>query len=37
MEKFNEYIEQKYDNDIAKLVKEEVELLLYNGRNMIRQ
>jgi transcriptional regulator NrdR family protein len=36
VEKFNEYLEQKYDDDIAKLVKEEVELLLYNGRHMIK-
>ena len=37
-EKYNEYLEQKYDDEeVSKLVKEEVELLLYNGRNMIRQ
>src|SRR6185369_3536358 len=27
MEKFNEYLEQKYDEDVSKLVKEEVELV----------
>ena len=37
MEKFNEYLDQKYDDDTAKLVKDEVELLLYNGRHMIKQ
>jgi hypothetical protein len=36
VEKFNEYLEQKYDSDTAKLVKEEVELLLYNCRTMIK-
>ena len=34
MEKFNEYLEQKYDEDTAKLVREEVELLLYNNRHI---
>jgi hypothetical protein len=36
MEKFNEYLEQKYDEDVSKLVKEEVELVLYNNRHMIK-
>ena len=36
MEKFNEYIEQKYDEDIIKIIKEEVEMLLYNGRYMVQ-
>jgi len=36
MEKFNEYLEQKYDEDTAKLVKENVELVLYNNRHMIK-
>jgi hypothetical protein len=36
LEKFNEYLEQKYDYDTAKLVKEEVELMLYNNRHMIK-
>ncbi len=36
LEKFNEYLEQKYDEDTAKLVKEEVELVLYNNRHMIK-
>lgn len=31
MEKYQEYLEQKYDDDTIKLVKEEVELVLYNG------
>ena len=35
-EKYNEYLEQKYDEDTAKLIKEEVELVLYNGRHMIK-
>lgn len=35
-EKYNDYLEQKYDDDTVKLVKEEVELALYNGRHMIR-
>jgi hypothetical protein len=35
-EKYNEYLEQKYDLDTAKLVKEEVELLFYNNRHMIK-
>ena len=37
MEKFNEYLDQKYDEDTAKLVKDEVELLLYNGRHIINK
>jgi len=37
VEKYNEYIEQKYDDDTIKLIKEEVELALYNGRNMIKR
>ncbi len=36
MEKFNEYLEQKYDEDVLKLVKEEVELVLYNNRHMTK-
>lgn len=35
-EKFNEYLDQKYDEDIAKLIKEEVELVLYNNRGIIK-
>jgi len=34
-EKYNEYLDQKYDDDTAKLIKEEVELILYNNRHMI--
>ena len=34
--KYEEYLEQKYEPDIAKLIKEEVELILYNGRHMIK-
>jgi hypothetical protein len=37
VEKFNDYIEQKSDADTNKLVKEEVELLLYNKRYMIKK
>jgi exonuclease VII large subunit len=36
MEKFNEYLEQKYDEDVSKLVKEEVELVLYNNRHIVK-
>ncbi len=37
LEKFNEYLEQKYDDeDISKLIKEEVELVLYNHRHLIK-
>jgi uncharacterized protein YjgD (DUF1641 family) len=35
-EKFNEYLDQKYDEDVAKLIKEEVEQVLYNNKHMIR-
>jgi hypothetical protein len=35
-EKFNEYLEQKYDDDVSKLVKEGVELVLYNNRHLIK-
>jgi len=35
-EKFNEYFERKYDDDTIKLVKEEVEQVLYNNRHMIK-
>ena len=36
LEKFNEYLEQKYDEDVSKLVKEEVELVLYNNRHLVK-
>jgi len=36
LEKFNEYQEQKFDEETVKLVKEEVELVLYNNRHMIK-
>ncbi len=37
-ERYNEYLEQKYDDDeIQKILKEEVELVLYNGRYLIKQ
>lgn len=36
LEKFNEYLDQKYDEDMAKQIKEEVELVLYNNRHMIK-
>lgn len=35
-EKFNEYLEQKYDEDTLKLIKDEVEKVLYNNRYMIK-
>lgn len=35
-ERYEEYLEQKYEPDTAKLIKEEVELILYNGRHLIR-
>ncbi len=34
LEKYNDYLEQKYDNETANLIKQEVELLLYNNRNL---
>jgi hypothetical protein len=36
LEKFNEYLDQKYEADVVKLVKEEVEILLYNNRHLIK-
>ena len=36
LEKFNEYLDQKYDDDVAKSVKDEVEQILYNNRHMAR-
>jgi hypothetical protein len=37
VERFNEYLEQKYeDQDLSKQVKEEVERVLYNNRDMIK-
>lgn len=36
VEKFNEYLEQKYDAETAKLLKDEVELVMYNHRHMIK-
>ena len=36
LEKFNEYLDQKYDEDVSKLIKEEVELVLYNNRHLIK-
>ena len=36
VEKYNEYLEQKYEEDVAKLIKEEVELILYNNKHMIK-
>jgi hypothetical protein len=36
VEKFNEYLEQKYDSQTVKLVKEQVELVLYNNRHLIK-
>jgi len=36
LEKFNDYVEQKYEPDIANLIKEEVEVLLYNNRQLTK-
>jgi hypothetical protein len=36
VEKFNDYLDQKYDEDTAKLIREEVELVLYNNRHMVK-
>lgn len=36
LEKFNDYLEQKYEPDIASLIKEEVEILLYNNRQLTK-
>lgn len=33
-EKYNEYLEQKYEPEIASLIKQEVEILLYNNRQL---
>lgn len=36
-EKFNEYLDQKYDDDeIQKMIKDGVEMILYNGGKMIK-
>lgn len=35
MQKFNEYIEKKEEDGVQKTIKEEVELVLYNNRNLI--
>ena len=32
----NDYLEQKYDSDTAELIKEEVEVLLYNNRQLTK-
>ena len=37
VEKYNEYLEKKYDDDeTVKQVKEEVELVLYNNKHMVK-
>lgn len=36
MQKFNEYIEKKEEDGVQKMIKEEIELVLYNNRNMIK-
>ena len=33
---FGEYLEQKHDEDTIKMVKEDVEMVLYNNRHMIK-
>ncbi len=35
MQKFNEYIEKKEEDGVQKTIKEEVELVLYNNRNLV--
>lgn len=35
MEKFNEYLDKKEDDGVQKMIKDEIELLLYNNRTMI--
>jgi hypothetical protein len=35
-EKYNEYLEQKYDEETARLIISEVELMLYNNRHLIK-
>ena len=36
LEKFTDYLEQKYDEETATLIREEVELLLYNNRKLTK-
>lgn len=36
MKKFNEYLERKDEDGVEKMIKDEVELLLYNNRKMIK-
>jgi hypothetical protein len=36
LEKFNEYLNKKENNDVQRKIREEVELVLYNNRNMIK-
>jgi hypothetical protein len=36
VEQFNDYLDQKHEDNNVKLIKEEVEMILYNGRNMIK-
>jgi hypothetical protein len=36
MQKFNEYLEKKEEDGAQKMIKDEIELLLYNNRNMIK-
>jgi hypothetical protein len=35
-EKFNEYLDQRYEDGKNKLIKEQVELVLYNNRHMVK-
>ncbi len=37
MQKFNEYLEKKEEDGVQKMIKDEIELLLYNNRNMIKK
>lgn len=36
MAKFNEYLQKKDTDDIQRMIKEEVELALYNNRNLVK-
>lgn len=36
-ERYNEYLDQKFDDDTIKLVKDEVEQVLYNGKHLVKK
>ena len=37
MAKFNRYLEKREQNDVINAIKEDIKLLLYNNRNMIKE